>query len=199
MMVRDFHRDGPRCLERADEGRRPCSPIRSLPASAASRTRWASSSCSIYRSQGSSVAMIGVEAGGHQIDRAACTWLNGHRPGSPPPRTRTVACCKQGTGQIQQTRIDLGGAGLPGPVPAATFSIISARNTYAMPPGPRHAGGVGVVRTRRGHHPGFWSQRPHSHAPRWRALPRDHLLVMNVCSRGNKDIFAVADHLGVTL
>src|SRR6266487_366748 len=28
-------------------------------------------------------------------------------------------------------------------------------------------------------------------------LPRDHLMVMNMCGRGDKDIFAVADHLGV--
>jgi tryptophan synthase beta chain len=33
-------------------------------------------------------------------------------------------------------------------------------------------------------------------APR---LARDHLLVMNMCGRGDKDIFAVADHLGVNL
>ncbi|MFX6804084.1 tryptophan synthase subunit beta, partial [Acinetobacter baumannii] len=30
-------------------------------------------------------------------------------------------------------------------------------------------------------------------------LPKDHLLVMNMCGRGDKDIFAVAAHLGVTL
>src|SRR5207253_7078784 len=30
-------------------------------------------------------------------------------------------------------------------------------------------------------------------------LPSDHLLVMNMCGRGDKDIFAVADHLGVKL
>ena len=30
-------------------------------------------------------------------------------------------------------------------------------------------------------------------------LPKDHLLVMNMCGRGDKDVFAVADHLGVTL
>src|SRR5271166_1048697 len=30
-------------------------------------------------------------------------------------------------------------------------------------------------------------------------LPSDHLLVMNMCGRGDKDIFAVAEHLGVTL
>jgi tryptophan synthase beta chain len=33
-------------------------------------------------------------------------------------------------------------------------------------------------------------------APR---LPKDHLLVMNLCGRGDKDIFAVAQHLGVKL
>ena len=31
------------------------------------------------------------------------------------------------------------------------------------------------------------------------ALPRDHLLVMNLCGRGDKDIFTVADALGVAL
>ena len=31
------------------------------------------------------------------------------------------------------------------------------------------------------------------------SLPRDHLIVMNMCGRGDKDIFAVADHLGVRL
>ena len=31
------------------------------------------------------------------------------------------------------------------------------------------------------------------------ALPRDHLLVMNMCGRGDKDIFAVAERLGVKL
>jgi tryptophan synthase beta chain len=30
-------------------------------------------------------------------------------------------------------------------------------------------------------------------------LPREHLIVMNMCGRGDKDIFAVADHLGVRL
>tara|TARA_R110000824_G_scaffold118960_14_gene272157 strand:- start:289647 stop:290885 length:1239 start_codon:yes stop_codon:yes gene_type:complete len=30
-------------------------------------------------------------------------------------------------------------------------------------------------------------------------LPSDHLLVMNMCGRGDKDVFAVAEHLGVKL
>ncbi len=30
-------------------------------------------------------------------------------------------------------------------------------------------------------------------------LPNDHLLVMNLCGRGDKDIFTVAHHLGVTI
>jgi tryptophan synthase beta chain len=30
-------------------------------------------------------------------------------------------------------------------------------------------------------------------------LPRDHLLLMNLCGRGDKDIFAVAERLGVAL
>ncbi|MBT4905990.1 MAG: tryptophan synthase subunit beta, partial [Rhodospirillaceae bacterium] len=30
-------------------------------------------------------------------------------------------------------------------------------------------------------------------------LPKDHLLVMNMCGRGDKDIFTVADALGVEL
>jgi len=32
-----------------------------------------------------------------------------------------------------------------------------------------------------------------------RTLPKDHLRVMNMCGRGDKDVFAVAEHLGVKL
>jgi tryptophan synthase beta chain len=31
------------------------------------------------------------------------------------------------------------------------------------------------------------------------SLPNDHLLVMNMCGRGDKDVFTVADALGVKL
>ena len=31
------------------------------------------------------------------------------------------------------------------------------------------------------------------------SLPKDHLLVMNLCGRGDKDIFTVAERLGVSL
>ncbi len=30
-------------------------------------------------------------------------------------------------------------------------------------------------------------------------LPKDNLLVMNMCGRGDKDIFAVAEHLGMKM
>ena len=30
-------------------------------------------------------------------------------------------------------------------------------------------------------------------------LPKDNLLVMNMCGRGDKDIFAVAGHLGMEM
>jgi tryptophan synthase beta chain len=30
-------------------------------------------------------------------------------------------------------------------------------------------------------------------------LPKDNLLVMNMCGRGDKDIFAVAQHLGMQM
>ena len=30
-------------------------------------------------------------------------------------------------------------------------------------------------------------------------LPKDHLMVMNMCGRGDKDVFTVAEALGVTL
>jgi len=30
-------------------------------------------------------------------------------------------------------------------------------------------------------------------------LPRDHIIIMNMCGRGDKDVFAVAEHLGVEM
>jgi tryptophan synthase beta chain len=43
-----------------------------------------------------------------------------------------------------------------------------------------------------------------SHALAWvqklaPTLPKDNLLVMNMCGRGDKDIFAVAGHLGIDM
>jgi len=31
------------------------------------------------------------------------------------------------------------------------------------------------------------------------SLPKDHLLVMNMCGRGDKDIYSVAEHLGMEM
>jgi len=30
-------------------------------------------------------------------------------------------------------------------------------------------------------------------------LPKDHIILMNMCGRGDKDVFSVAEHLGVSL
>jgi tryptophan synthase beta chain len=30
-------------------------------------------------------------------------------------------------------------------------------------------------------------------------LPKDHIIVMNMCGRGDKDVFTVADRLGISL
>ncbi len=36
-------------------------------------------------------------------------------------------------------------------------------------------------------------------SPVWRPSYRQRLIVVNMCDRGDKDIFAVAEHLGVWL
>ena len=37
------------------------------------------------------------------------------------------------------------------------------------------------------------------HPPLAPTLPKDHIIVMNMCGRGDKDIFTVAKHLGVQM
>ena len=37
---------------------------------------------------------------------------------------------------------------------------------------------------------------PKRHAP---AMGRDQIIVMNLCGRGDKDVFSVAEHLGVEI
>ncbi len=37
---------------------------------------------------------------------------------------------------------------------------------------------------------------PKRHAP---AIDRDQIIVMNLCGRGDKDVFSLADHLGVEI
>ena len=50
------------------------------------------------------------------------------------------------------------------------------------------------------HHPGLGAKPRASHVTKIAPeLPKDHIMVMNMCGRGDKDIFAVAKHLGVDI
>jgi tryptophan synthase beta chain len=61
----------------------------------------------------------------------------------------------------------------------------------------RGAGGVPAVLRDRGHHPALEPSHALAHVAKIAPdLPSDHLIVMNMCGRGDKDIFTVARALG---
>ena len=132
-------------------------------------------------------------------DRAPCRLA--HRAGGPACCTATAPICLQNEdGQITDAHSISAGLDYPGIGPEHAWLHDMKRVNMSPPPTRR--------RWRRSSCcPSSKASFPRS-SPRTRLayvtkiapkLPKDHLLVMNLCGRGDKDIFAVAEHLGVKL
>ena len=143
-------------------------------------------------------AMIGVEAAGHGIDERHSTppSLTGGRPGVL--HGNRTYLLQDDDGQIIEAPLDLGRPRLSRHRPGARLAarhrpgrVLSASPTTRRSR-PSSSAASSKASSRR------WSRRmpwPQSCklAP---TLPADHLMVMNLCGRGDKDIFTVAEHLG---
>jgi tryptophan synthase beta chain len=146
-----------------------------------------------------SVKMVAVEAAGHGIETGAhAASLTGGRPGVL--HGNRTYLLQDEDGQILEGHSISAGLDYPGIGPEHSWlhdvgrvEYISATDNEALDAfqmcsrlegiipalEPAHAL-AGVIRI----------------AP---SLPKDHLLVMNLCGRGDKDIFTVADALGVKI
>jgi tryptophan synthase beta chain len=146
-----------------------------------------------------SVRMIGVEAGGHGVETGQhAASLTGGRPGVL--HGNRTYLLQDGDGQITEAHSISAGLDYPGIGPEHSWlheigrvEYVSATDDEALDAFQRCSRLEGII-------PALEPAHALAHvmkiAP---AAPKDMLIVMNMCGRGDKDIFTVARHLGVSL
>jgi tryptophan synthase beta chain len=145
------------------------------------------------------VRMIGVEAGGDGIETGKhAASLNGGLPGVL--HGNRTYLLQDDDGQIIDAHSISAGLDYPGIGPEHSWLHDLGRVEYASITDREALDAFQLCSRLEGIIPALEPAHALAHvakvAPK---LPRDHLLVMNMCGRGDKDIFAVAEHLGVEL
>jgi len=145
------------------------------------------------------VAMIGVEAGGHGIDSGLhAASLTGGRPGVLHGSRSYFL--QDEDGQIRDAHSISAGLDYPGIGPEHVWLHELSRVQYVSITDREALEAFQLASRLEGIIPALEPAHALAHVAKIApTLPRDHLIVMNMCGRGDKDIFAVADHLGVKL
>ncbi len=143
-----------------------------------------------------SVEMYGVEAAGHGLDTDKhAASLNGGRPGVL--HGNRTYLLQDDDGQILEAHSISAGLDYPGIGPEHSWLHDSGRVTYVSATDKEALAAFQLLARSEGILPALEPAHALAHvqkiAPK---LPKDHLLVMNLCGRGDKDIFTVADALG---
>lgn len=145
------------------------------------------------------VKMIGVEAGGHGVEsgRHAAS-LTGGRPGVL--HGNRTYLLQDDDGQIQEAHSISAGLDYPGIGPEHSWLKEMKRVEYVSVTDQEALDAFQLCAKLEGIIPALEPAHAFAEvgkiAPK---LPKDHILVMNMCGRGDKDIFAVADRFGVKL
>ena len=146
------------------------------------------------------VAIYGVEAGGHGLEVADghCASLTGGKPGVL--HGNRTYLLQNGDGQILEGHSISAGLDYPGVGPEHSWLKESGRVRYvaitdkeALEAFQLCARLEGIIPALEPAHALAFVEKL---AP---TLPKDNLLVMNMCGRGDKDVFAVAGHLGIKM
>ncbi|MCF6273952.1 MAG: tryptophan synthase subunit beta [Rhodobacteraceae bacterium] len=146
------------------------------------------------------VAIIGVEAGGHGVDdrfeHAAS--ISGGRPGVL--HGNRTYLLQDADGQILEGHSISAGLDYPGIGPEHAWLHDIGRVQYVSATDVQALEAFQLCCAQEGIIPALEPSHALAHvmelAP---SLASDHLLVMNMCGRGDKDIFTVAGHLGVEI
>jgi tryptophan synthase beta chain len=146
-----------------------------------------------------SVRMIGVEAGGSGVETGKhAASLNGGLPGVL--HGNRTYLLQDDDGQIIDAHSISAGLDYPGIGPEHSWLNDLGRVEYVSITDKEALDAFRLCSRLEGIIPALEPAHALAHvakiAPK---LPRDHLLVMNMCGRGDKDIFAVAEYLGVKL
>ncbi len=145
------------------------------------------------------IEIYGVEAGGKGLetpDHAAS--LSGGRPGVL--HGNRTYLLQDGDGQIIEGHSISAGLDYPGIGPEHAWlrdtgrvKYVSATDTEALEAFQLCSRIEGIIPALEPSHALAYVSRI---APE---LPEDHIILMNMCGRGDKDVFAVAEHLGVEI
>jgi tryptophan synthase beta chain len=147
-----------------------------------------------------SVAIYGVEAAGHGLDvhNGHCASISGGRPGVL--HGNRTYLLQDADGQILEGHSISAGLDYPGIGPEHSWLKDSGRVTYVSATDKEALAAFQLCTRTEGIIPALEPAHALAYvtklAPK---LPKDNLLVMNMCGRGDKDIFAVAEHLGMKM
>jgi tryptophan synthase beta chain len=147
-----------------------------------------------------SVKIYGVEAAGHglEVPNGHAASMNGGKPGVL--HGNRTYLLQDDDGQILEGHSISAGLDYPGVGPEHSWLKDTGRVTYASATDKDALDAFQLCTRLEGIIPAL---EP-AHALSWvtklaPTLPKDDLLVMNMCGRGDKDVFAVAGHLGLKL
>ncbi len=146
------------------------------------------------------VKIFGVEAGGHGVDvpNGHAASMNGGAPGVL--HCNRTYLLQDDDGQILEGHSISAGLDYPGVGPEHSWLKDTGRVTY-VPATDKEALEAFQLCARQ---EGIIPALEPAHALAWvmklaPTLPQDDLLVMNMCGRGDKDVFAVAGYLGIAI
>jgi tryptophan synthase beta chain len=142
------------------------------------------------------VKMFGVEAAGLGLDTDKhAASLNGGRPGVL--HGNRTYLLQDDDGQILEAHSISAGLDYPGIGPEHSWLNDSGRVTYVAATDREALDAFQLCARTEGILPALEPAHALAHVTKMAPkLPKDHLLVMNLCGRGDKDIFTVADALG---
>lgn len=145
------------------------------------------------------VSMIGVEAGGHGVDTDKhAASLTGGKPGVLHGMLSYFL--QNEDGQITEAHSISAGLDYPGIGPEHAWLFDQKRVNYVSVTDDEALDAFKLCTKLEGIIPALEPSHAFAHVKKVApTLPKDHILVMNLCGRGDKDIFTVAEKLGMKI
>jgi tryptophan synthase beta chain len=145
------------------------------------------------------IIMHGVEAGGHGVETPQhAASLNGGRPGILHGMQSYFL--QNADGQITEAHSISAGLDYPGIGPEHAWLFDQERVNYTSVTDSEALEAFQLCTRLEGIIPALEPAHAFAHVARIAEhFPKDHLIVMNLCGRGDKDIFTVAEKLGVKI
>lgn len=145
------------------------------------------------------VQIFGVEAGGHGVETGEhAASLTGGKPGVL--HGNRTYLLQDDDGQITEAHSISAGLDYPGIGPEHAWLKDTGRVSYVAVTDSEALEAFQLCTRLEGIIPALEPSHALAHVAKIAPdLPNDHILVMNMCGRGDKDVFAVADHLGVEM